>query len=80
MATKTTTDELLEIKKKIDDANVEKARLEGSLANHMKRLEDLGFKSVEAAEKHLEKLRGQIAKLDKQVKTGIDELHTEYGL
>lgn len=76
----TTTEELLAMKTKIDAARTEEAKLQGSLAASMKRLKELGYDSVEAAEKHLDALTEQIADLDAQVAKGIDELHTEYGL
>ena len=75
-----TIEQLTAMKNKIDAAKVEAAKLEGSLANHMKRLKELGFESTEEADKELEKLQEKIAAFDEQVKHGIEELQREYGL
>lgn len=76
----TLVQQLTAMKTKIDDARVQKSRLEGQLADRMARLKELGFDSVEAAEAHLKKLREEIAELDDSVRRGVDELKEKYGL
>lgn len=75
-----TIDELTAMKKKLDDDRVEKARLEGQLADRMARLKDLGFADTGAAEARLEEMHDEIAGLDDSVQRGLQELHDKYGL
>ena len=76
----TTTDELIRMKKKIDDASTEKTRLEGQLDASMKQLKELGFKDEVAANKHLDKLHEQIASLDSKIEKGVEAIKEEYSL
>lgn len=77
---KTPISELTAMKTKIDAARVEKAKLEGQLADRMARLKALGFDTVEAAEAHLDGLHEQIAGLDDIVRRGVAELKEKYSL
>lgn len=75
-----TTEELVRMKDKIDKAGLEKARLDGSLAEKMKQLETLGFTTTDDAEKALMLMREQLAALEEKVQDGVKELHEKYGL
>ena len=75
-----TTDELVAMKKKLDAAKLAQAQLEGQLADRVKRLEALGYKTTEAADAEIARLRERIADLDDRKARGIGELHREYGL
>lgn len=73
-------EDLTRMKTKIESAKIEAARLEGSLADKMKRLKELGYDNVDAADKALAELRDKIAELDDKIQRGVEELRAEYGL
>ena len=75
-----TTEVLLAMKAKIDNAKTKQAQLEGSLQAGMKRLKELGYADVASADAALTSLQAEIADLDDKVAKGIAELQTEYGL
>ena len=70
---------LLSIKKQIDDAKIEKAQIEGAIAQNMKRLkEDFGVSTLERAKKKLDKLAEEEQELQTKLDTAIDKLEEEY--
>ena len=75
-----TIEQLTKMKAKIDDARLTQAKLEGGLADKMKRLTELGFADTDAAEAELVALAAKIAELDDRVARGVEELRTKYAL
>jgi hypothetical protein len=68
------------MKARIDDARLTQAKLEGGLADKMKRLAELGFADTDAAEAELVVLAVKIAELDDRVARGVEELRAKYAL
>lgn len=72
---------LKELRKKLDDAKSSKARIEGALSVHMKKLkEEFGFDSVEEANKELTVYNKKIEKLKKDYDKTLEEIHKKYDL
>lgn len=71
--------QLLNLKRQFEVDKEKKARLEGKLASLMDRLQkEFGCKTVQEAEKKLEKLNADIEQLQMSVKEKISDLRREY--
>lgn len=71
--------DLLDLKREVDDAKNEVTRLEGQLELLMKDLKEKhGCSTIKAAEAVLEKTQGEIDNLEEQIKNGIAELEERY--
>ena len=75
-----TIDQLTAMKSKIEAAKITQAKLEGGLADKMKRLAELGFTDCDSAEAELAVLADKIAELDGRVARGVEELRMKYAL
>jgi len=74
-------EQLLELKKEIDDAKSKISELKGTRNQLMKDLkEQRNCSSLEAAEKEYKKLVEQITKLDIQINEGVKRLNEKYEL
>ena len=70
---------LLKMKRIVDNAKQEKARLEGSLSTVMKSLkDDFNVLTVEAAEEYLEELKKEEKLLSKELDAAIAKLEKDY--
>lgn len=70
---------LLKLKKQIDDAKAETAELKGHLtALHNQLKSDWKCSTVEEAEKLVKKMDKDLAALNKQIETGLEELEEKY--
>ncbi len=66
---------LLDLRKKVDDAKNEAARLEGSLNEMTRRLkEDFGVDDLKEAKILLKKKKSEMEKMDAEFKEKLDEL------
>jgi predicted nucleic acid-binding Zn-ribbon protein len=71
-------DDLLKMKKKIDDSKIEVAQIEGSQKELMKSLkEQFGCNSIEEAEKKLEELEKETDTLEKEIDSEYKQLEKE---
>jgi chromosome segregation ATPase len=74
-----TEQQLLTLKKEIDEAKTEVAELQGQYKALMKQLkDDWGCDSIEAAEKLLNKKDSELSKLATQIESGLKELEEKY--
>jgi len=71
-------DNLLKMKKKIDDSKIEVAQIEGSQKELFKSLkENFDCSSVEQAEEKLEELKKENDKLEKEIESEYKQLEKE---
>lgn len=76
-----TENELLDLKKQIEEAKTQVAELEGTRKHLMKELkDDWGCGSVEEAEKKLNTMESDLDKLRDKINKGIEELTEKYDL
>jgi hypothetical protein len=76
-----TEQDLLRLKKKVDDAKTNVAELKGQQTALLKQLkEDGGCKSLEELEKKLKALAKEIGELQTELETGIEEIQQTYEL
>lgn len=72
---------LLQLKKKVENARDEKSRAEGALQQLQARLKDeFGVKNEEEAEKLLDKMKGELEKVRKDLDKVVTELEDTYGI
>ena len=72
-------EQLLDLKKQIEQAKTRKAEAEGALKQMKRQLEDdHGCKTVDAAIKKLEKMDVQIEALNQQIAEGMAKLEKDY--
>ena len=77
----TQTEELLEIKKKIDDAGIRVAQEQGKIEAANKRLkEEFDLKSVEDADELATKLSEEIEKNEELLTKGIADIKQKFNL
>jgi|GEM_PF-6235456 len=73
------TEKLLDLKKKIEKAKIDKSRSEGRLSELMKRLKtDFKCKDLKEAEKLQKKYEADIKSLNSDLETGIKKLKEIY--
>ncbi len=71
--------DLLDLKKEIDEANETSAELNGRLKQLLKQLrEDWEYDTEKQAEKKMETMDGEIIQLNDQIKKGTEELESKY--
>lgn len=76
-----TEKQLLDLKKKVDEAKTTVSELTGQRTAQIKQLKDeWKCSSVEEAEKKLEKMSKDITELDQQIEESIEELETKYNV
>jgi len=76
-----TEKELYKLKEKVEKAKTEVSELNGHKSALMKQLEkEWGCKTVPEAEKKLETMKKEVAKLDKDIEAGIEELEEKYNV
>jgi len=76
-----TEKELYKLKEKVEKAKIEVSELKGHKSALEKQLKkDWGCDSVEEAEKKLETMKKEVAKLDKDIEAGIEELEEKYNV
>lgn len=67
--------ELKRLKEKLDEGLRERSEAEGSLKAHTKRLKDeFGCGSIAETKKKLQKMKKELAEIDSEIDTGIEEL------
>lgn len=71
-------DKLGYIKAKLEKARITKIRAEANLDEAMARLTDMGFESVEDAEKALEDMAQQKEALESELETKFAEIERKY--
>lgn len=72
--------ELLDLKKKIDEANTEAARLEGQISQLEKqRAEEFGCATDADADAYIEELSADIARLEAELDEGLRTIKDELG-
>lgn len=70
-----TEQELLKLKKKVEDAQTQVSELKGQLQAQIKQLkDDWGCKTIEEAEKKLKTMDKDLSTLEEQITIGIEEL------
>jgi phage shock protein A len=73
--------ELLDLKKKVDNARSEEERLTGQKTQIMRQLkDDYDCDSVEEAEKKLSRLKKQVENLDEELEEGVKQLQEAMNL
>lgn len=76
-----TEKQLLELKKKVDEAKTKSTELTGQKNALIKQLKkDWGCDSIEEAEKKMKKFEKQIESIDEQIEKGIEEIEEKYEL
>ena len=76
-----TEQDLLNLKKEINDAKAEVAGLNGQLTALMKQLkDDWGCTTLDQADKKIAQMEEEITKVQKQLQEGIAELQEKYGV
>jgi len=74
-----TEQDLLDLKKKIEESKTKSAELTGSQKHLMKDLkEDWNCDNVNQADKKIIEMDSEIEKLEKSIEKGIEELKTKY--
>ena len=74
------TQELLKLKKKIEDSKTEAARIEGQVSQLEKqRSEEFGCHTDEEANAYIEELELDVAKLEAEIVEGIATIKDELG-
>jgi hypothetical protein len=70
---------LLDLKKEIESAKIEKAQSEGALNQNMSRLkEEFKCRSIEQAQKQLEKLKEQKEVLQGKIESAMKKLEEDF--
>lgn len=70
-----TTQQLLQMKEQIDQADKKKSQLEGQLKEQLSRLKkDFGCSTLEEGEGKLDKMKVQLEKKQKSLSTGVEKL------
>lgn len=72
------SDKIRDLKKKVDSHNSRVERLQGQREAALEQLKNLGFDSVEAAEKWLGQARAELAQKEEELKQDIQEFELEY--
>lgn len=76
-----TEQDLLKLKKQVDEAKTKVSELNGHKTALLKQLkEDWKCNSIEDAEKKLKSMNKEIDDLSQQIETGIEELKSKYEL
>jgi len=76
-----TEQDLIKLKKKVEDSARQESELKGQLTALTKQLkDDYGCKSVEDANVKLEEMLADLKAMDKQITKGISELEEKYSL
>jgi hypothetical protein len=76
-----TEQELLKLKKQVDEAKTKVSELNGHKTALLKQLkDDWKCNSIEDAEKKLKLMNKEIDNISQQIETGIEELETKYEL
>jgi predicted nuclease with TOPRIM domain len=76
-----TEQDLLELKKQVDEAKTKVSELTGHKTALLKQLKnDWECNSVEDVEKKLKLMNKEIEKISQQIETGIEELESKYEL
>lgn len=72
--------ELLEIKKKIEEARTNEAKLEGQYSQLLKQLQDdFNCNTIEEAEEFLSEINGKIKEKEQSLEKGIQDLKNKLG-
>ncbi len=74
------TDELLELKKDIEENKEETIRLKTKLESAMESLAEEGCKTLEEAKEKLTELEKEIKEKQKEIETCVESLEKEYSL
>ena len=78
MATKTQAEELIELRRRVDEAKQQRAQAEGRLAGLMQQLEsEFGCKTLAAAEALLKQLDAEQAQIEQELAAGIADVKKE---
>jgi tetrahydromethanopterin S-methyltransferase subunit G len=73
--------ELLDLKKKVDNARSEEERHAGQQTQILRQLkDDYDCDSVEEAEKKLNRLKKQVENLDEELEEGVKQLRKDMGI
>lgn len=73
------TQELIDLKKKISESELERARLEGNLENLKEQMvKDFGVSTIEEAEEKLKALDSEIERKEKEIETKMADLRERY--
>jgi predicted nuclease with TOPRIM domain len=72
--------QLLELKKKIDEAKTKVSELNGQKSALLKQLEEFGCKTITEAEKKLEGMEKEISGITEKIDSGTKELEMKYNL
>lgn len=76
-----TEKQLIDLKKKVEEAKTKSTELTGQKNALMKQLKkDWGCDTIEQAETKLKKLEKQIESIDEQIESGIEEIENKYEL
>lgn len=76
-----TENDLLQLKKKVDEAKTKVSELTGHKTALLKQLkDDWKCDSIEEAEKKLKLMNKEIENISQQIETGIEELESKYEL
>jgi len=79
MSTENTTQELLQLKKKIENAKTQKSECEGALKQLRKQLhDDFDCENLKEAKTALHNLQTKIENLNDKISTGMQELRKNY--
>lgn len=73
-----TADKLLQMKRRVEEAKEDLTRAEANYDAAMDRLKELGYGSVAAAKKALEKMSRQISDEEAAIENGLHKLEQDY--
>jgi ribosome recycling factor len=74
-----TNQQLLQFKKKVEDAKTNVAELRGQLQAQMKNLKQEGFATTQEANVNLKSLDSKIETLQERIEKHIEEIENNYG-
>jgi chromosome segregation ATPase len=73
------TDEILELKEKIEDIKSERDQLKGRKNAAEERLkEEFGFDDVKEAEKYLDSCEKELEKMKKDIQEGLEDIKSKF--
>ena len=76
-----TTEDLLDLKEKVDAAKTAVSEFRGQLSTLKKQLkEDWGLATLEKAKEKLKELQGNIDNIDTKIEEGVAKLEDEYNI
>lgn len=73
-----TTDKLLQMKRRVEEAKEDLTRAEANYDAAMDRLKELGYDNAAAAKKALEKMSRQISDEEAAIEDGLRKLEQDY--